>query len=156
MIIFGTRSRIKTLSEGSFYCPQCRAKRTYEHKEARRYFTLYFIPLIPLDSLGDFVECDFCHGTFKPEVLNMKAPERVMTLAELVNNIPGLLKEGMAMEILVQALTQAGLTREVALQNVESQMKAGQVHCETCGLTYLAGVATCKSCGKNLTPATTS
>lgn len=35
----------------------------------RRFFTLYFIPLIPLDKLGEYVECDSCAGTFKESVL---------------------------------------------------------------------------------------
>ncbi len=72
MIIFGTRGVKFKIDEGHFMCPQCAAERPYKHKKVRRFFTLYFIPLIPLDSLGDFVECQQCKGTFVSRVLDYK------------------------------------------------------------------------------------
>ena len=39
-------------------------------KQVRRYFTLYFIPIIPLDVAGRFVECQSCGGSFAEEVLS--------------------------------------------------------------------------------------
>ncbi|MEL7221469.1 MAG: TerB family tellurite resistance protein [Bacteroidota bacterium] len=69
MIIFGTRSVKFTKEQGQFHCPQCETQRDYKHKSARRFFTLYFIPLIPLDKLGEYVECRTCKGTFIPKVL---------------------------------------------------------------------------------------
>jgi uncharacterized tellurite resistance protein B-like protein len=35
----------------------------------RRFFTLYFIPIIPLDLLGEYVECHYCHRSFTSEAL---------------------------------------------------------------------------------------
>ena len=70
-IIFGTRGINSTRDSGTFYCPSCRADRQYRHRVARRFFTLYFIPLIPLDKLGEYVECGTCMTTFKPEVLHL-------------------------------------------------------------------------------------
>jgi tellurite resistance protein len=35
----------------------------------RRFFTLYFIPCIPLNLLGEYVECQSCEATYQPEVL---------------------------------------------------------------------------------------
>lgn len=70
MIIFGTRGVTTTPQRGSFHCPQCGAQRSYNYKRVRRFFTLYFIPLIPLDKLGEYVECPMCQGTFDPAVLN--------------------------------------------------------------------------------------
>jgi uncharacterized tellurite resistance protein B-like protein len=32
----------------------------------RRWFTLYFIPVIPLGILGAYVECSGCHNTYDP------------------------------------------------------------------------------------------
>ena len=69
MIIFGTRSVKFTKEEGDFHCPQCECKTKYRHRSARRFFTLYFVPLIPLDKLGEYVECRSCKGTFIPKVL---------------------------------------------------------------------------------------
>ena len=72
MIIFGTRGVKFKIDEGRFLCPQCAKERDYKHKKVRRFFTLYFIPLIPLDSLGDYVECTTCKGTFVSRVLDYK------------------------------------------------------------------------------------
>lgn len=69
MIIFGTRGVQRRRDGGEFHCPDCQAARTYSLKEVRRFFTLYFIPLIPLDSRGSFVECDACGAAFTPDVL---------------------------------------------------------------------------------------
>ncbi len=70
MIIFGTRGVKSTLSKGNFSCPQCAANRLYQHKKVTRFFTLYFVPLIPLGSAGEYVECQTCYGTFVPRVLD--------------------------------------------------------------------------------------
>ena len=70
MIIFGTRGIGRQIGSGSFNCPRCVPSQPYSHKSVRRYFTLYFIPLIPLGAAGDYVECGACAGTFGRDVLN--------------------------------------------------------------------------------------
>src|SRR5262245_49271137 len=70
LIIFGTRGVTTTEASGDFHCPSCDEKKRYEHKKVRRFFTLYFIPLIPLDTVGEYVECRSCAGTFKPSALS--------------------------------------------------------------------------------------
>ena len=72
MIIFGTRGVKTTKATGNFNCPQCEQKRDYRHRKVTQFFTLYFIPLIPLGSKGEYVECDHCKGTFIPRVLDNK------------------------------------------------------------------------------------
>jgi tellurite resistance protein len=70
-IIYGTKGVEKVIKGGRFHCPSCGPDQAYSLKEVRRYFTLYFIPLIPLDSLGKFVECTRgCRQTFQLEVLS--------------------------------------------------------------------------------------
>lgn len=69
-VIFGTRGVKSTQERGSFYCPQCRDTCSYEKKSVRRFFTLFFIPVIPLDQIGEYVECAGCAGTFKETVLS--------------------------------------------------------------------------------------
>jgi tellurite resistance protein len=69
LIIFGTRGVTSSVATGDFWCPSCRTKRRFDHKRVRRFFTLYFIPIVPLDVLGEYVECDHCRDTFTPEVL---------------------------------------------------------------------------------------
>ena len=73
MIIFGTRGVTSTFEEGSFHCPQCDESQNYRHRKVRKFFTLYFIPLIPLGSAGEYVECRNCKGTFIPRVLEKES-----------------------------------------------------------------------------------
>jgi tellurite resistance protein len=70
LIIFGTRGVTYSAAQGQFHCPECGAQRPYQHKRVRRFFTLYFIPLIPLDLLGEYIECGTCQGTYKESVLS--------------------------------------------------------------------------------------
>jgi uncharacterized membrane protein YebE (DUF533 family) len=68
LIIFGTRGVTYNAAEGNFHCPSC-GPSPYRHRRVRRFFTLYFIPLIPLDMLGEYVECGGCRDTYRTEVL---------------------------------------------------------------------------------------
>ncbi|WP_298903852.1 TerB family tellurite resistance protein [uncultured Psychroserpens sp.] len=70
MIIFGTRGVRSTKATGNFDCPQCEADRGYRHRKVTQFFTLYFIPLIPLGNKGEYVECNHCKGTFITRVLD--------------------------------------------------------------------------------------
>ena len=70
LIIFGTRGVTYSAGTGQFHCPGCDQKRAYDHKRVRRFFTLYFIPIIPLDVIGEYVECQHCRDTYKPDVLS--------------------------------------------------------------------------------------
>lgn len=72
LLIWGFKVRFKTLLQGVFFCPSCGGDRQYERKQGRRWFTFFFIPVIPLNSVGDeFVECTTCHQAYKPSVLEM-------------------------------------------------------------------------------------
>lgn len=67
MIVYGTRGLKSRVSTGQFYCPQCAETRSYTWYKVRKWFTLYFIPLIPLDVAGEYLECPTCSGTFGTE-----------------------------------------------------------------------------------------
>ena len=53
MIVFGTRGVTSTKETGPFNCLFCGDQRAYSRKSVRRFFTLYFIPVIPLDEMGN-------------------------------------------------------------------------------------------------------
>lgn len=74
-IIFGTRGRTSAASEGEFYCPDCRSRHPYTLQQVKRWFTLFFIPVIPMDKLGEYVECQTCKATYNERVLEMD-PDR--------------------------------------------------------------------------------
>ena len=150
MIIFGTRNRFKTVGSGQFYCPRCQAQRNYERKEAKRYFTLYFVPLIPMGDLGEFVECQTCHMTFKSEVLTMKPAPRQISAVELLNSVKGRLVNGDPVEYVVRDLTAAGIERDVATSLVTSSIGTVRKVCKNCNLSYASDVTVCKECKQPL------
>lgn len=69
--VFGTRGIPSTTDDGEFHCPVCHGPCGYEHKQVRKFFTLYFFPVIPLGAVGEYVECQECRGTFPSEVLEL-------------------------------------------------------------------------------------
>ncbi|UOB19331.1 TerB family tellurite resistance protein [Abyssalbus ytuae] len=69
-IIFGTRGLKHTVKEGdTLYnsCPNCQQGNLVS-KLYRRWFTLFFIPVIPLDVIDRFYECDKCSGAYNENV----------------------------------------------------------------------------------------
>lgn len=69
MVIWGSKGKSKTIGTGTFYCPHCKSHQLFKHEEVSKYFTLYFIPLFKTEKLGEYIECQTCLKTFKPEVL---------------------------------------------------------------------------------------
>lgn len=80
MIIFGTRGVTSTKETGPFNCPFCGDQRAYHRKSVRRFFTLYFIPLIPLDQLGEYIECITCKQQYTDQVLTYDPIEQAQQL----------------------------------------------------------------------------
>ena len=81
MIIFGWRTRESTTGSGTFTCPHCRTSQVYRHVTYRRWFTLYFLPVIPLGRLGEQLECQGCLRCFAPQVLDLPADEEPIVAA---------------------------------------------------------------------------
>ncbi len=89
MIIFGTRGVTSTKETGPFNCPSCGDQRAYSRRSVRRFFTLYFIPVIPLDQVGEYIECLTCKQQFGEEVL---AYDPVAEVQQLQADVGGALK----------------------------------------------------------------
>jgi hypothetical protein len=70
MIIYGYKHRELELGTGHFHCFRCEVQRPYRHKKLVRYFTLFFIPLFPLGTLHEYVECQVCGRTYAPGILS--------------------------------------------------------------------------------------
>ena len=69
LIIFGLRVFYRTIARGTFHCRRCGGDREYRHRNGRRWFTLFFIPVIPLNSIGDHVQCTTCRTRYVTDVL---------------------------------------------------------------------------------------
>ncbi len=78
MIIFGSRVSTTPVEYGEFECPACRSVQNYQRYKSRRWFTLYFLPVIPLDSLGEQIVCLRCSSSFDPAVLDRAAPNEML------------------------------------------------------------------------------
>ncbi len=70
LIIFGLRVFYRTIAQGTFHCRRCGGDREYRHRSGRRWFTLFFLPVIPLNAVGDHVQCTTCRTRYVVEVLN--------------------------------------------------------------------------------------
>ena len=57
LIIFGLRVFHRTITQGMFHCHRCGGDRPYRQRAGRRWLTLLFVPVIPLNSVGEHVQC---------------------------------------------------------------------------------------------------
>lgn len=71
LLIFGFTVRSRPMEAGKFHCPNEGGDRTYTLREARRWFTVFFVPLLPLKVLGNVVECDSCAAQYDQSTLRM-------------------------------------------------------------------------------------
>jgi hypothetical protein len=71
LIIFGLRVFYRTIAQGSFHCRRCGGDRPYRHRAGRRWFTLFFLPVIPLNSAGEHVQCATCRTRYVTDVLSL-------------------------------------------------------------------------------------
>lgn len=71
LIIFGLRVFFRTVGQGVFHCPRCGGDRQYRLRTGRRFFTVFFLPLIPLNKIGEHVQCMACHARFHADVLRL-------------------------------------------------------------------------------------
>ena len=74
-ILFGTEPSTVRMGRGEFYCPECMARRPYHRTRVGRRLRLLGA-VLPAGRYGEYVECDECFSTFRPEVLAYDAAER--------------------------------------------------------------------------------
>jgi hypothetical protein len=73
-LLFGLTTRRKTVDQGEFDCPNEGGPRFYQYQSSRRWFTLFFIPLVPLGQGDEWVRCTSCGATYSPDVLRHRSP----------------------------------------------------------------------------------
>ncbi len=71
LIFFGLRVFYRTAGHGTFHCQRCGGDRGYRHKVGRRWFTLFFIPVIPINRAGQHVQCAVCGTRYRMDVLSL-------------------------------------------------------------------------------------
>jgi hypothetical protein len=70
MVHIGASEITLTKRSGMFVCPVCRKRRPYVLRSVKRFLTVYFVPLIPLDEVSQHVRCQICKEQYPIEVLS--------------------------------------------------------------------------------------
>jgi len=71
LIILGFQNFYRTLRKGVFYCRKCGGDRQYRHRSGRRFFTVFFIPVVPLSRTGMHIQCLTCKTRYVLDVLSL-------------------------------------------------------------------------------------
>ena len=71
LIIWGLRVFYRTIAQGVFHCSRCGGDRQYRLRSGRRFFTLFFLPIIPLNKVGEHVQCLTCKTRYQTSVLTL-------------------------------------------------------------------------------------
>jgi hypothetical protein len=90
LIIFGLRVFFRTLAQGTFHCRRCGGDREYRHRAGRRWFTLFFLPVIPLNAVGEHVQCTTCKTRYVTDVLSQP------TTAQMQAALPAGMRAGVS------------------------------------------------------------
>lgn len=62
--LFGVRTKSKPINQIQYRCSNCKRVTVFTAMESKRWFTLFFIPVIPLG--GNFlIRCNLCGLTLK-------------------------------------------------------------------------------------------
>src|ERR1022692_150401 len=83
IILWGFRVFYRTVGEGVFHCRKCGGDRQYRHRAGRRFFTLFFIPIIPLNKVGEHVQCTTCKTRYVMDVLSLPTAAQMQTALPL-------------------------------------------------------------------------
>jgi len=79
VLIWGFRVFYRTIDQGAFHCRQCGGDRPYRRRAGRRFFTLFFIPVIPLNKVGEQVQCATCKTRYVVDVLSLPTVSQMQT-----------------------------------------------------------------------------
>lgn len=69
MILIGTMNWTSTRLRGLFRCPNCGSTQNFRLRASRPFLTLYFIPVLPIGALQEYVQCTNCKDSFETDVL---------------------------------------------------------------------------------------
>lgn len=113
LLIFGFGIRLKTVGTLEIFCPRCGGDRIGERRVARRWFSLFWIPVFPCGTVGEIVQCTTCGTQFDPHVAEQPT---TAALTEILGNAVRVLT---AMIVRTGDSTDAGM-RAAAIAEVRS------------------------------------
>ena len=62
--MIGLSTTKPVIDTGSFDCPKCHQQRSYQRKLIKNWISIYFIPIIPIGSSGEVLQCTKCKIEF--------------------------------------------------------------------------------------------
>ena len=145
MILWGSTGKESKVASGQFHCPQCNRQERYDHVHVQRFFTLYFIPLFPMATLGEFVRCQGCAQAYKPEVLAYEPPNEMQRLVDATDAD---LQSGTPVQMARRKLLNSGLAEKTADDVIAACTADGRKNCAKCNLDYAQSVRRCSNCGQ--------
>jgi hypothetical protein len=69
--LIGVRFYFKTTGQGTVHCYRCGGDRPYRRCTGRRWFQVLMIPVVPLDRIGEHLQCRICRTRYRLEVLSI-------------------------------------------------------------------------------------
>jgi hypothetical protein len=136
MIVIGTMGIPFTSDKGTFYCPRCRDDVAYRGRHVRRFLTLYFIPLVPLDKMEEYVECLQCKNHFPREALQHTREQATQAFQKYVRHALTLVAaedeeitqaEVSTFQDLIRRLTGNSLTADEAHRELQAAQSSRQM-----------------------------
>ncbi len=70
MLLIGTMNWASTRMRGMFVCPECGTNQRFRLRSSRPFLTLYFIPVLPIGGIKEYVECGDCKSAFETAILS--------------------------------------------------------------------------------------
>ncbi|MEV4257572.1 TerB family tellurite resistance protein [Spirillospora sp. NPDC049652] len=77
LLVFSLSVFFRTTGQGTFHCPRCGGDRAYRRRAARRWLTLFFLPVVPLRRLGEVAECRACRTRFPVSALRTPTAQQL-------------------------------------------------------------------------------
>ena len=147
-IIYGWRTMESHAEYGQCHCLICRGPRQYTLIKLNRYFTLYFIPIIPLGTVAQAVECHSCRRQFEPDVLSY-GPS-VPSVESMTATVNERLSAGRPAEEIQRMMVQAGITIQQSHEVINQVLGGSARTCARCNLHFARSARACSQCGDAL------
>ena len=131
--MIGLSTTKPVIDTGSFECPKCQQQRSYQRKAIKNWISIYFIPIIPIGSSGEVLQCTKC----KIEVPSKTPPP------SQVSDSPT--SEDFAEALLVLVALDRGTPNRTViakLQQLLSELREQPVSSETVAALILQGQST--------------
>jgi hypothetical protein len=147
IIIFGNKVRYKPCPPASSIVRSAKPGAS-ELRQARNWFALYFIPVFPLNQLGEAVTCLTCGMNFAKDVLSMPVPSNT-PLDRFTREAQSDMDSGTPIEMARQKLINTGLSRDLVDQVIAQAAGLDRKRCPTDNLTYRAMCSAARSAGRS-------